>query len=164
MTGRRRTPGPETAPVPAAGDPVVALSARMLFLLGNRVLLASRRGASWFYLPGGNVAPGESVETALHRQLREGTGLVAYSLDFVGCLEHAYLDQGATRYEMNVVFAARLPVGTDLASRDPLVDISSVAIRDLPTFTFRPPALRELMLTWLAGHRPLWTGLTAATD
>ncbi|MGF7235650.1 MAG: NUDIX domain-containing protein [Frankia sp.] len=155
MTGR----SPARAPAAATGVPAVALSARMLFMLGNRVLLASRRGASWFYLPGGNVRSGESVETALHRQLREGTGLAAYSLDFVGCIEHTYLEQGVARYEMNVVFAARLPVGTDLASRDPQVDISSVAIRDLPTFAFRPPALRDLVLAWLAGHRPVWSGL-----
>lgn len=145
---------------PPAGIPVVALSARMLCVVGDRVLLASRRGDEWFFLPGGNVAPGETVETALHRELRDRTGLVAYSLDFVGCVEHTYRDGLTPRYEMNVVFAARLPAGADIASRDPEIDVNSVAIRDLPAFTFRPPELRDLVLAWLASHRPIWSGLT----
>lgn len=138
---------------------VRTLSARMLFVVDDRVLLASPRGQEWFYLPGGAVRPGETVEAALHRELREDTGLIARTLDFVGCVEHAYAGYDVTRYEMDIVFAARLRYGDDFASRDDQVDINSVAIRDLDTFEFSPPALGELIVTWLATHRPSWTGI-----
>jgi 8-oxo-dGTP diphosphatase len=142
------------------GTPGAVVAARMLFVTTDeRVLLASPRGESWFFLPGGQVRPSETVEVALHRELRDRTGLDARALDFVGCLEHVYDDRGTPRYELNVIFAATLPPGVEIASRDLGIDVNSVAVRDLATFEFRPPALRGVLLSWLSSRRPGWRGL-----
>lgn len=141
-------------------SPRAVVAARMLFVTADdRVLLASLRGESWFFLPGGQVRASETVEMTLHRELRGRTGLDARALDFVGCLEHEYDDRGAPGYELNVIFAATLPPGVEIASRDLDIDVNSVAVRDLPLFEFRPPALRGILLSWLSSRRPSWQGL-----
>src|SRR5262249_39057614 len=105
--------------------PVRTVFARMLFVVGDRVLLASRRGEGWFFLPGGPVRPGQTIEQTLRRELREDTGLVARSLDFVGCHEHSYADPGGRLHrELDVVFAAHLGHVGDLVSRDDEVDLN----------------------------------------
>ena len=41
----------------------------------GRILLAHRRDIDWWNLPGGGMEIGETVEEALHREVREETGI-----------------------------------------------------------------------------------------
>lgn len=51
------------------------VSVSALIFDGERVLLAHRRAIDWWNLPGGALDPGETVEEALRREVREETGL-----------------------------------------------------------------------------------------
>jgi 8-oxo-dGTP diphosphatase len=51
------------------------VSVSALIFNGEHVLLAHRRAIDWWNLPGGAVDPGETVDEALHREVREETGL-----------------------------------------------------------------------------------------
>ncbi len=148
------SPGSEKAKIATAKR---VLSARVLFVFGDRVLLASHRGEDWYHLPGGNVEPGESIEEALHRELREEAGIIPRSLDFVGTVEHVYLTGGKSWHEVNVVFAASVPRYAELGSRTDDLDISAVSIHDLGALKFRPPGLGGVIQDWLATRRPRHT-------
>jgi len=51
------------------------VSVSALIFEGERVLLAHRRAIDWWNLPGGALDPGETVDEALRREVREETGL-----------------------------------------------------------------------------------------
>ncbi|OAA23969.1 NUDIX family protein [Frankia sp. EI5c] len=140
----------------------VEISARVLFITGDRVLLASRRGQSWFYLPGGNVAPGESVEAALRRETREQAGIDVHDLEFIGCAEHVYVEKGVRYQEINVLFAADLPWGFQLGSLEIDVDLTTVALAGLRSLDLQPASLRNVIDGWLTDRRPSWHGAKAA--
>ena len=42
---------------------------------GERILLSHRRDIDWWNLPGGGMEPGETVDEAIRREVREETGL-----------------------------------------------------------------------------------------
>lgn len=51
------------------------VSVSALIFDGERVLLAHRRAIDWWNLPGGALDPGETVDEAVRREVREETGL-----------------------------------------------------------------------------------------
>ncbi|WP_322752589.1 NUDIX domain-containing protein [Frankia sp. Cas3] len=137
------------------------ISARIVFLTRDRVLLANRRGESWYFLPGGHVAAGETVEVALRRETTEATGLHVGDLQFLGCAEHSYQEKGIRVHELNVLFVAELPWGAEIGSREDDVHITSIAIGSLDGIDLRPVSLTSAIIEWRATHRPLWRGTRA---
>ncbi len=140
-------------PLPTAP---IEISARLVILTQDRVLLANRRGQSWYFLPGGNVEPGETVEAALRRETDEETGLGVGDLDFLGCAEHVYVENGMRFHELNVLFATELPWNADIGSREDGIDIVSVRLEDLSGLELRPATLTDVIMDWINSREPRW--------
>ncbi|MBX6387553.1 MAG: NUDIX domain-containing protein [Frankia sp.] len=132
------------------------ISARIVFFGGERILLASRRGERWYFLPGGQISPGETIEDALRRETDAETGLDITRMEFVGCTEHTYTEEGVLIHELNVIFAAPLPWAAQIGSRHPELLVSSVDLGELNDLDLRPRALAEVILGWSRGRLPSW--------
>lgn len=73
---------------------ISTLGARAIILnQNNQVLLVKHTYQPHWYIPGGGVKRGESIETALLRELKEEVGLTAIeSLTLFGIYHHLYLN------------------------------------------------------------------------
>ncbi|ONH33232.1 NUDIX domain-containing protein [Pseudofrankia asymbiotica] len=132
------------------------IDARLLVLYENRVLLASHRGQPWYFLPGGRVRPGETIEDALRREIDSQADLDVGALDFVGCIEQAYTEDSLAIHALTTVFTAPLPWAAQIISNDPGVHLASIAIEDLADLELRPAPLKDMIQRWAAGRPPLW--------
>jgi 8-oxo-dGTP diphosphatase len=139
---------------PALG-PLVAVYG----LVGHdeRLLLVRDRDASAFRLPGGRVRPGESVEDALRRSLREQTNVDVAYLDFCATVElrdHNSPDEPAL-YELALLFDVTL-AGPEAAWASEH-ELRWLAEADLHQIELRPAVIaKRLRSDALTVERPWW--------
>ena len=60
---------------PSENSHLFRVAVYALIFAADRVLLALRRDIQWWNLPGGGMEPGETVDEAVIREVREETGL-----------------------------------------------------------------------------------------
>lgn len=96
----------------------------------RQVLLGRRRndpGAGRWDLPGGFLDEGEDALVALHREIREETGLEVEIVEFLGTWNEAYW----TRTVLCLTWRARVVGGEELAGDD-LVELRWFRVDDRP--------------------------------
>ena len=126
------------------------------------VLVAARKGKKWllvqeqdrsWYLPAGQVEPGEILEAAAQRETREEAGL-AIKLDGVVRVEHSPLPDGIAR--CRVIFLGH-PIGGKRIKRIPDRESLRAAwfsLSEIAALDLRSPDALEL-LTYLSGNPPI---------
>lgn len=92
--------------------------ARGVCLRDGKILLCRAKGGKSTYLPGGHIEFGETGRTALVREMREETGLVAETGRFLGVVENAFLQHGKPHAEINLVYEMKLPNAAVSAKED----------------------------------------------
>lgn len=122
----------------------------------GRFLLTREIGSGFSFLPGGHVEPGEPAVVALQRELREELGVNGRVGAFVGAIEHAWSDTGGQPHqEVNLLFrvAAGSVGGSDLASREPHLEVFWCDPSAFDRVDLRPEPLRDLLVSrsWEAG-------------
>lgn len=93
-----------------AGGSIQRVGAGVAVLNDNKVVLIRRADNGLWDIPGGAVEPGEAVEDAARRELREETGLEAAPLTLLGVFsgpefQHTYPDGNVVEW-VTVLFSA----------------------------------------------------------
>jgi 8-oxo-dGTP diphosphatase len=129
---------------PACEHPRIRVAA--LLLIDHRVLLVRhhKEGRSYHLLPGGGVERGESLSSALVREVAEETGL---EID-VGrpLLLNDTIDPSGDRHVVNVTFAATITGGELVTAPDDdrIEAVDLVEVDRLNSLDLRPPIAAEV--------------------
>jgi ADP-ribose pyrophosphatase YjhB (NUDIX family) len=126
------------------------IGVRALLLDGrDRVLLVRHTYAEHWYLPGGGVKKGESVEAALHRELAEEVAITDAQVERVLGVYH---NRREGKDDHVVIFAARTASASDDPQRPDVLEIEAVGwfpLDGLPATT--SPATRRRIAEYQRG-------------
>jgi len=136
-----------------------------VIIIDGRILLVrqSRGGANYHLLPGGGVERGETLASALTREVAEETGLHV-RIGRPLFISDSIAPNGR-RHLVNLTFLAHITGGELTASADPLIlGLDLVYPAQLAAIDLRPPIAEHLARAWSTGFDvpaeylgPLWT-------
>lgn len=120
----------------------------------NRVLLVRHTYVSGYYLPGGGVETGETLEQALERELAEEGNIV---LEGPATLHGVYLNRRVSRRDHVALFVVR-----EFRQREPrapdreIAEANFFALNELPTDATRATRARLAEIFEGAAFSPYW--------
>lgn len=127
----------------------IELIARGLHIASNAVLLCRDVRRGYLYLPGGHVEFGEPAAVALAREIEEELGVQCRVGELIAAHEESFVQSGAVRHEINVMFhvehlAGIEPLGPVPSAEDHIafewLDLAGAASADI-----RPASIRAFL-------------------
>lgn len=115
------------------------------------LLVCRSKGAANTYLPGGHLEWGEKAAAGLRREIREELGVRAVVGDFLGAVEHTFIQKGERHCEINLVFRMEIPAlspGREPAACEHWIDFRWIPMKALGRYHLEPHPLRVLLPAW----------------
>lgn len=137
----------------------IRIVVRAVIVVEGHLLVAHCKGAANTFLPGGHVEFGESLPTALARELFEEVGLCVQVSNYIGMVEHQWIESDRYRHQINHVFAALLPnvhTPSPLESREDHLEFFWIPLSELSQHNLLPPPLIKLVEHFSKGDRTLF--------
>ena len=136
----------------------VEVIARGVCVVDGQLLLCHGKKAALTYLPGGHIEFRETARQALEREIAEELGRASTAGRFLGCCEHAFLQNGEPHAEINLVFDLAIPglaPGAPVVAAEAWIGFRWQPLDQLDAASLEPAPLRTLVAAWLktpGGH------------
>ena len=130
----------------------IELIARAVIVREGNILMCRPKGEHYFYFPGGHVEFDEDIATALKRELKEEIDADVASARFISVWENQFMQEGAQKHEVNIVFETNL-TSPDIKNMEDHIECEWVSLEEFKETRVLPVSLKEQVLEWMEnGH------------
>ncbi|HRR34684.1 MAG TPA: NUDIX domain-containing protein [Kiritimatiellia bacterium] len=136
----------------------VEVIARGVCVVDGHILLCHGKRSTLTYLPGGHIEFRETARQALEREIAEELGRASTADRFLGCCEHAFLQNGEPHAEINLVFELAIPgltPGEPVPAAEDWIGFRWQPLTELHAARLEPAPLCHVLADWLqhpGGH------------
>lgn len=128
----------------------IEIIARAIIIHQDKILLCcpSDKSSDFYYLPGGHVEKGESIEQSLQRELKEELNVRINKIHFLDLSENFFTDQGGDHHEINFLFNAVLDTDDppSVKSRESHITFTWHEIANLPSINLLPKNIHQFII------------------
>ena len=140
----------------------IEVVARAFIIKRGKILLCRIKGERWFFLPGGHVDFGETVEEALSREIQEELGNSIRIRSFIGVVENAYRENGIDHHEINLIFHTDIlrPINR---TRENHIEFKFEKLGLIGENDLLPLGINLVLKRWLADRKRFWRSVHETT-
>ena len=137
---------------------LIEVIARGVCIVDDHILLCHGKRSTLTYLPGGHIEFRETARQALEREIAEELGRASTAGRFLGCCEHAFLQNGEPHAEINLVFELTIPglaPGAPVEAAEAWIGFRWQPLDELRAARMEPAVLCDALAVWLqhpGGH------------
>lgn len=128
---------------------------RALVVRDKCILVCRTSGRDYYFLPGGHVEFGETLKTALKREIYEEMGAILTKAQFIGGIENMFDQDGMKKHEISFVYLTDIDT-TQVESKESHVSFHWFTIEQFINENIVPPALKDVVMQWMAEKEPFF--------
>jgi ADP-ribose pyrophosphatase YjhB (NUDIX family) len=125
------------------------LLVRALIIRDRKILVCQTAGRDYFFLPGGHVEFGETMQVALRREIREEIDAKITACSYIGSVENIFEQDSGKKHEVSFVFHVDIDV-KDVISKEEHLSFYWATFEQFLTLKVLPPAMKDAIIAWTA--------------
>ena len=122
---------------------------RAIITVRDKILLCvSNDKPPIYYLPGGHLNPGETLEAGLKREIMEEAGVKVKAFKFLGLFENFFRWRNEDHHEINFLYQVTLNIKNprEIKCNESHISLTWLEIEKLKNFKILPPQIYEYLL------------------
>ncbi len=123
---------------------IIEIIVRVIFKKDNKILLCKSNEHGHYFLPGGHVEFGDTLETTVYKEMNEELGLERediQDIQFVKFFENTYGSETNKFQEINFVFEAKMRADIEVKSKEDHISFEWIDENKLMEVNLRPKGI-----------------------
>ena len=124
------------------------INLRCLIIQDNKLVLCKHVKKKFYFLPGGGLEEGETINQGIKRELKEELGIDSSKIIIdqnIDVIEHIFKDNSVNYHEINLI--KNVYINADIIkSCEDHIEFTAVKINDLPNYNILPLKIKDLIL------------------
>ncbi len=122
---------------------------RALIIRDRKILVCQTVGKDYFFLPGGHVEFGESMQVALRRELVEELDARVIASSYIGSVENIFVQNDIKKHELSFVFHVDIDL-REVVSKEDHISFYWLTFEEFIEANVVPPAMKDAIVEWTA--------------
>lgn len=123
------------------------LIVRALIIKNRKILVCRTAGRDYYFLPGGHIEFGETMQVALRRELIEELGVELSKTKFIGAVENLFDQNGMQKHEVSFVFHVDIKE-SEVVSKEDHISFFWLGMDEFIQNNIVPYAMKDAIIKW----------------